>query len=751
MYITVDDNGRITETDHPLNILSFGALGPGPEDAPPATLANGAFVVTDSTAPGGLSWSRRTAPGLVVQNQIRNMDNTNSSSGAKVNLSVGGASAGDTSIGFNVNGVGDWSFGVDNSDSDTMKWDVSTTVGGNTLLSLNSSGQLVVGAAGAVSGFTAQLQVVGDGANAGFTLVAYNTSALGPFFGAAHANGTRSAPTATASSDALLRIFGGGYYVTGGPSFTTNVGRIELVATEAFTSTAQGANWAFSTTKTGTTTLSQVLLVSSDSAAFPGISVTGSTYISHSLMVGGASNQDGIPGSVSVSQTATFGGGPTLWTISGAHTGLAAEVNDVKIDMARTATFTHSSVPATQRAVAFLAPTYTTSSSTDTMTTAATVAINAAPTASGGLTITHKYALWVQAGDVLLAGGLTLGTVQFASHPNAGSMGAINYYAATDGTGAGYYAGLTSDVQWYRGGADLWQTPDSVTIDSGLNVGAATGAGNGSVKGSLSTAGSTIQLRVDQTDNTNGASNAQVVAASGGASGGDAKLGLAITGVTDWYVGIDNSASDNFIIGHSTTVGTNPSITITTGDVVSLSGGLNVGTATGAATGAIKTSDSITITSPNTNLTMDRTTSGTAGVVTVLLVTTHSTGTPLGGFGSRIFVQAEEGGNTMKDQGEVRFSWAAAGVGAQRGRVTLQASDNAAQYEGMRIEAAAAGAAAIGFLGAAAVVRQTVAAAAAAGGTGATAGAYDTAAHRDGLITLVNNMRTAGINLGLWS
>jgi hypothetical protein len=38
--------------------------------------------------------------------------------------------------------------------------------------------------------------------------------------------------------------------------------------------------------------------------------------------------------------------------------------------------------------------------------------------------------------------------------------------------------------------------------------------------------------------------------------------------------------------------------------------------------------------------------------------------------------------------------------------------------------------------------------AAPAGGTGAAAGAYDTAAHRDSLIALVNNMRTVMINNG---
>ena len=43
----------------------------------------------------------------------------------------------------------------------------------------------------------------------------------------------------------------------------------------------------------------------------------------------------------------------------------------------------------------------------------------------------------------------------------------------------------------------------------------------------------------------------------------------------------------------------------------------------------------------------------------------------------------------------------------------------------------------------------TVSAAAPAGGTGATAGAYDTAAHRDALIQLVNDMRAALIACGI--
>lgn len=57
----------------------------------------------------------------------------------------------------------------------------------------------------------------------------------------------------------------------------------------------------------------------------------------------------------------------------------------------------------------------------------------------------------------------------------------------------------------------------------------------------------------------------------------------------------------------------------------------------------------------------------------------------------------------------------------------------------------------IGFYGATPVARPASAdqAAAPAGGTGATAGAYDTAANRDKLIALVNEMRSCLVNAGL--
>ena len=57
----------------------------------------------------------------------------------------------------------------------------------------------------------------------------------------------------------------------------------------------------------------------------------------------------------------------------------------------------------------------------------------------------------------------------------------------------------------------------------------------------------------------------------------------------------------------------------------------------------------------------------------------------------------------------------------------------------------------IGFHGATPIVQRSgaVQAAAPAGGTGAAAGAYDTAANRDSMINLVNEMRLVLVNFGL--
>lgn len=64
--------------------------------------------------------------------------------------------------------------------------------------------------------------------------------------------------------------------------------------------------------------------------------------------------------------------------------------------------------PVTQRECVFNAPTYSCDTAAQTITQAATLAIANAPIAGTNVTISNKYAIWVQAGFCLFAGGATI-------------------------------------------------------------------------------------------------------------------------------------------------------------------------------------------------------------------------------------------------------------------------------------------------------------------------------------------------------
>ncbi len=138
----------------------------------------------------------------------------------------------------------------------------------------------------------------------------------------------------------------------------------------------------------------------------------------------------------------------------------------------------------------------------------------------------------------------------------------------------------------------------------------------------------------------------------------------------------------------------------------------------------------------------------TTNATVVALNLTHTTsGTALNNIGTGIAVFSETDGGTTRQIAAVNFTFPTVADATRKGRARFFVYDTAART---CLDMEASGTAAmIGFLGAGAVVRQTVAAAAPAGGTGTAAGGYDTAAHRDALITLVNDMRSALIAFGL--
>jgi hypothetical protein len=83
---------------------------------------------------------KRSASGSGV---IFNLENLSGTAGSDCRFTVAAAnsSGGDPYVLLTVVGSTDWCFGVDNSDSDTLKWDLSS-VGGATKMKLDTSGNL---------------------------------------------------------------------------------------------------------------------------------------------------------------------------------------------------------------------------------------------------------------------------------------------------------------------------------------------------------------------------------------------------------------------------------------------------------------------------------------------------------------------------------------------------------------------------------------------------------------------------------
>lgn len=63
------------------------------------------------------------------------------SSAARETITVGGASAGDPSINFNVNSLADWEMGIDNNEDDTLKISQGTSLGTNDTWIMTSDGE----------------------------------------------------------------------------------------------------------------------------------------------------------------------------------------------------------------------------------------------------------------------------------------------------------------------------------------------------------------------------------------------------------------------------------------------------------------------------------------------------------------------------------------------------------------------------------------------------------------------------------
>lgn len=85
------------------------------------------------------------------------------------------------------------------------------------------------------------------------------------------------------------------------------------------------------------------------------------------------------------------------------------------------------------------------------------------------------------------------------------------------------------------------------------------------------TAATSVGVSINHTDNTDPASHARLYLLSGGSSGGDAYARFSISSAQDWSLGVDNSASDAFVLNTGTTLGANASfLSVSTAGLVTI-------------------------------------------------------------------------------------------------------------------------------------------------------------------------------------
>ena len=138
----------------PLSVGATGTLLVGVTAGDPsfATSANGDFNFTSSSA-----GSTRTL-------KCENTDNTNAASSGRIDISSGGASAGDPKINYIVASAQTWSQGIDNSDSDSYKIAANAALETTTVFKATTAGEITMPLQPAfLADANAQLNVTGDG------------------------------------------------------------------------------------------------------------------------------------------------------------------------------------------------------------------------------------------------------------------------------------------------------------------------------------------------------------------------------------------------------------------------------------------------------------------------------------------------------------------------------------------------------------------------------------------------------------
>jgi len=176
----------------------------------------------------------------------------------------------------------------------------------------------------------------------------------------------------------------------------------------------------------------------------------------------------------------------------GAHTALTASTEnfDVNLSLARTVEFSAGALT-TQRAVMITAPTYAFTGAS-TLTNAATLAVSGAPIAGTNATITNRFAVWIQSGNLALA---PAGSIVSASQGATNTVGMILAPNVADGASS---VGFSLDLATAISSGQLFRIRNvTTTLLTGKLLstdGITLADGGGSASLGLSTTGASATL-----------------------------------------------------------------------------------------------------------------------------------------------------------------------------------------------------------------------------------------------------------------
>lgn len=175
-------------------------------------------------------------------------------------------------------------------------------------------------------------------------------------------------------------------------------------------------------------------------------------------------------------------------------------------------------------------------------------------------------ALAGSSGQVLQSGGASTAAYSTATYPStSGTSGKIFRSNGTNfvNTTATYPTTTTVNQILYSSSANviggITTANNSILSSSGLGVVSFGTSLSGSYTFTTATASTPRSLTVSNTDNTSGTSNASIVMATGGTSSGDAYIRYTTLSSNSYVLGIDNSATQVFLLIYGANATATPS------------------------------------------------------------------------------------------------------------------------------------------------------------------------------------------------